>query len=334
MLRRYRYLFLIVLSFWIVLCYQTSSFADSQTLEEEAVIDALSITYSSDVIASQVAIQSKLEEKKEASIFFKNITSSKVGDYRNAIEAQNPSVMYRGFQPLAHGIAITYNNPTLNANEPAFLAYNGQKEVIQLIYDNVGIYKSVGDKGQIAQQPFGVCLTLSNIIVSSSPKWTKDQLQHPWIECSNSFTDGIVFGNIQKMDAEYAFFDSDSGKVLNFPSLSDAVLTFSSLNAYPNASLVGDTKKQGRHEFVGATDQNKLSTASLFPDSLLAYHPSSSEKTVDEQSFYSDKAIEGIDFTDYVNGKTGNRAAVQFSLSGTKHSFKFGSTYGRGWICF
>lgn len=333
MRNRFQHILVIFMFFSCMLGFTDLVYSESAMENNLYSVNAMEITLSPNILSSGITINSK--HPNNVTILKKGITSMKIGDYRNANEVKNTSVMYKGFQQSASGIALIYEEPEQKVNELHYLSYNGEKESIQLSYDYIGTYELI-EESKTKLKKAGVCITLSNIIVGNSPKWTNDQLKRPWIECSNSFSDGIIYGNIKKMDAEFVFFDSDSGEKLDFSSSDKAFLSFSSLNAYPNASLVGEAEKRGRHEFVGSNNVSLLKDTRIAPNSLLSYHdePSSLEENYDQHTFYAAKAIEGVDFTDYLNGQTFNRTTVQFPLRSIRNSFKFGSTYGRGWLTF
>ena len=334
MKKSYYLLIFMILGFF--LGAENAVHSDTMFNDEADPIDATRITFLPTALSSKVRVSSKSFYDNNVVISQKAMTSSKIGDYRNAVQAQNPMTMYKGFQKLASGVGLIYEQPELRTNEPRYLSFNGQRETIQLTYNNIGTYELLKSDGTTSKKRAGVRVTLSNIIVGAGPKWTNDKTKRPWIECSNYFSDGILYGNIKKMDADFVFYDSVSGKKLNFIPSSHAFLPFSSLNAYPNASVVEDTEKKGRHEFAGPDNLTLVRHIKVSQNSLISYHSkaSSPEEAYDQYTFYAEKAIEGIDFTDYIAGKTFNRSSVQFPLYGIKNSFKFGSTYGRGWTSF
>lgn len=249
------------------------------------------------------------------------------------------NMMYENFNGLGNGggaVAIIYpaqNSDSLAAGEGTPLMGkdkdgNPVSEVIELEYSYVG-YFDQGDADNPDLRKVGAQVKISNISVGPQPSWGGED-QRPYIEFSNNLFSGVLYGYIKKMDIEFTFFDAESGEKVDFSEGNEVTISFASLNAYVDVYTT-DEKSVTAHEFAGLEDGGEVAEGSA--GSLLAYNETGSYE-YDSGSYYAEKAVEGVDFDDWLGSSTYHKAAVAFPITGTSHQFKFGSTWGRAWNTF
>lgn len=277
-------------------------------------------------------------------------------DYNYARFALDSRYTYTNFIPNSGSTVIAYtgggsNNPYAKKLHDGkgrwfYLTYNDkngfpQSEEIVLEYNKIGLFQRSGNEDTYA--PAGVKITLKNIIVGPSPDFIgrEGNYGNVWMEFSTNLFSGVLYNHINSFDATFEFYETDTkGNFVNsiyFEDSKDAILTFASLTSEGDAYVRYDGKGNDSNyrylrkcfEFAGV-NTSPTTQGSLTSDSLLS-HGGGIGIGYGENTYYS---ANKTNFTDYLGGATFHRAAVTFPLSGTEHSFKFGSTYGRAWNSF
>lgn len=296
-----------------------------------AISDAVSLIIAPDAF-STLTVSSRAQANGQANIYSKN--GSQRGTITSVEHAQTR--VYSMFAPGSTSQALVYGNlaAQINANPNGSTLTDGagNSEVITIDYSNVG-FVNIGTSAAPILKPIAARVTLENIIIGASTANHQSGECHPIIEISNNLYSGMFYEFVKKMDITFEFYDPETSEAISFAAgataADGALLTFASLNAYPDRTTYPSTTQRQRHEFAGSLSG---ATGILSTGTLLS-GPRGNEG-YDSGTYWADKAVEGADFVDQLGSVNFNTAAVSFPITGTLHKFKFGSTWGRAWNTF
>ncbi|WP_137597686.1 prealbumin-like fold domain-containing protein [Paucilactobacillus kaifaensis] len=201
---------------------------------------------------------------------------------------------YRSYNSGGNASVVMYTNNNDLTNEEIVVDYN-----------HVGTYvDSSGDSRQM-----GAMLKVTSIIPGVKPNWSID---NPYIDFSNNFYSGMVYGRISQMDITVTYYDTETLNRLDVQTSANdydsSFFTFGSLNGH----------EEGRE---GAKSYDNL-------EALL------SENTIIEAT--KDGWYEGVEnyFDDYLGSVDFENSTVAFKIKGQDHKFAIRSGYGFTWQSF
>ncbi|WJP96721.1 isopeptide-forming domain-containing fimbrial protein [Macrococcus bovicus] len=174
---------------------------------------------------------------------------------------------------------------------------------VTVTYKNQATYKG---------QPIDIRITYSDFVYEKNPKSDYDE---GLLHISDNLFSGYVYNNMTGLTIDIELFDQ-SGKAIE--ANNDIYYTFNSLNGYkgnPNASA--ERQKEDGGEFVGYINHSEGSEIYITQDSNIV-----------KGTYQNVEGFRGDsnDFTDKIGGETFKKNTVSFQVSGTKPSFRVGST--------
>lgn len=176
--------------------------------------------------------------------------------------------------------------------------FAGEKVVVN--YGQVGTYVNAANE----TRSMGAMLTVTGITNGNWPGWG---VNLPYLDFSNNFYSGLVYGRIGQMNITVTYYDAETLNKLDVQTTDSDVgssfFTFGSLNGTEGAKAIDNR-------------EGKLSEKTLIQKEEYWYQGTSD------------------DFDDELGSTTFENSAVAFKIKGTDHEFAIKSGYGFTWQSF